>query len=159
MWCWLPRCAHAAHWGCIATTNKVFTWAAVSWEQISVTINLCLNHWHGDKRFHTLLPILQAICSSILLNKAYAGYELWWYLLGLGFFLFKGEEWRGGNVKNLMSTASLCRLAVMCSCAFPRYSLYQGNLCSHFGLGLLSLLKETKMRHPKYEMWRKRHHL
>jgi len=51
-----------------------------------------------------------------------------------------------------MSTASLCRLIVMCICTFLHCSLYQGILCNHFWLGLLCLVKEIEMGDPNYKI-------
>lgn len=40
LWCWLLRFTYTMHWHCTKMINRLFTWAAVSWGQISVTINL-----------------------------------------------------------------------------------------------------------------------
>lgn len=53
---------------------------------------LCSSHSYGDKNLHILLPILQVICSSILLNKIeLTGYEFWFIgvlCFGWVFFAF-----------------------------------------------------------------------
>lgn len=49
LWCWLLRCTYTVHWHCTKMINRLFTWATVSWGQISVSINLsCVQIIHME---------------------------------------------------------------------------------------------------------------